>query len=498
MKKKKRKKLNVSIPGKVADTYIQGKFLYDGMSMLRRFNANWFSWEEGKYGQVSDECFRASLRSWMNTYRLVKYGLGGELVNACCTIRVVAEVVDAVIPSTILETEDTSFFWLDEDKAICKPASVITFKNGLYNVENNKLYKHTPNWFSTSVLPFEFDKSARCPRWLSWLNTTCNNDKDWIRCLQLWFGYNLVPDTSGQRFAHFYGPPRSGKGTATRVLSAVLGRWNCSNPTLTQLGSGSFGLAPLVGKLAALISDALIGRSVDSKVVLEILSTVIGEDLVDVGRKFLPTLNGVKLNTRFTITSNEPLKWPDPTNKLVARSLVFPFIRTFVGKEDAKIEVGIMEELPGIANWAIRGLMKLRNGSKLTAPKSGLATQKIFSDLDSPILLFCSVCLKLTSETDKHSSKMSGVPADAIHDIWMIWSREEGRPTKGQTRTYVRSLMITAMPLIKLKKRGPRGKQVLCYTGVKLTTEGKRLYKTARKRRKNMYDFKKQVGLRAE
>ena len=57
------------------------------------------------------------------------------------------------------------------------------------------------------------------------------------------------------------GPTRGGKGAIARVLGALVGRENVAGPTLSSLG-GDFGLAPLIGKPLAVISDArLNGRN---------------------------------------------------------------------------------------------------------------------------------------------------------------------------------------------------------------------------------------------
>jgi len=357
-----------------------------------------------------------------------------------------------------------------------------------------KLYSHTPNWFTTSVLPFDFDRSAKCPRWKKWMGKISGKDKDWQECLQLWFGYMLSPDTSRQRFAHFFGPPRTGKGTATRVLSGILGKWNCGSPSLTQL-AGTFALGSMLGKLAAIVPDAVIGRSVDSKAVMETLSSVIGEDLVDVNRKYMATTSGIRMKIRFTITSNEPLKWPDPTNKLSGRSLVFPFVYSYAGKEDPSIEKRIMKELPGITNWALRGLRKLKAGASLREPLAGKEKHRLFGDLDSPIKLFCRKCLVETDKLLEHSKKIIGVRVDHVHSVWMTWSRKEGRPTKGQTRTYVRSLILNAFPQIKVKRRGKRYEQEPCYIGLELTKEGKILLKKTERRSKSVGALGRSLGL---
>ncbi len=496
--KKKRKvpiELNISESRDAARIFLAARCRKGKYNRLLRFNEIWYFWKKEKYEVLTDEFFVTILDKWLGRQELYKYGRDGSLVSAVCSERTIKEILGRIITEVIYKGEGTDFFWLSEEEAYADSNRIIAFENGLFVVGENRLRSHTPNWFSTKVLPYSYFKEAKCPAWLSWLDDISGEDKDWVDCLQLWFGYNLVSDTSRQRFAHFYGPPRSGKGTATRVLSSILGRWNCANPTLHQLGNGQFGLAPLMGKLAAIVPDALIGRSADSKRILEALSTIIGEDQVDISRKYLSMLTGVKLNVRFTITSNEPLKWPDPTNKLAARSLLFPFVKSFVGKEDPSIEVEIMKELPGIANWALTGLKKLNDGAVLQTPKTGVARGKILSALDSPLYTFCDTCFQSTSKTEKHSKKIVGIPVTLLHKIWLAWNREEGRPVKGQTRTYVKSLMMTARPEVLIKKRGERGRQEPCYVGITLTEEGKRLLRLVKGRRRTVMGFKKGLGL---
>ena len=495
--KKKRKKLELLVaePDTMAGAYLLRKYRTKLKELrLIRFNERWMIWKKVRYEIISDEFFRAISRSWLVKQHLKRYSRSGELVDAVCSIRIVNEVLDALIAMVALSTEETGFFWIDEDKALASSESIVTFENGILDVSRMRLLKHTPNWFATSILPYSFDPKAKCRAWKHWLKTISGDDKDWQQCLQLWFGYVLSPDTSRQRFAHFFGPPRTGKGTATRILGAILGRWNCASPTLTQLGNSPFALGSMVGKLAAMIPDAVIGRSVDSKAVMEILSSVIGEDLVDVNRKYMPTLSAVHMKVRFTVTSNEPLKWPDPTNKLSARCIVFPFINTYAGKEDPEIEKKLMAELPGIANWALAGLRKLKAGQALREPICGREKHKLFSDLDSPILLFSRRCLIETDNVSK-SGRTVGIPVSHIHKIWMSWSREEGRSTKGQTRTYVRSLILNVFPHILVKRRGKRNRQEPHYIGLRLTKEGNRILRQAERRRRSVGDFKKSLGL---
>src|SRR5206468_2564202 len=131
--------------------------------------------------------------------------------------------------------------------------------NGLFNLRTGRLSKHTPQFFSNVLLPFSFDRNAPRPtRWLSFVDELFDDDKESIETLQEVAGYFLKPDTSLQKIFVIVGPPRSGKGTAARVITGLLGRENVASLTLASFQS-NFGLQSLIGKSLAIISDARLG-----------------------------------------------------------------------------------------------------------------------------------------------------------------------------------------------------------------------------------------------
>ena len=125
----------------------------------------------------------------------------------------------------------------------------------------------------------------------------------------------LTPDTSHQKIAMLIGPKRSGKGTIARMLRAMVGPTNVANPTFASL-STNFGLAPLIGKPAAIITDARLSAKTDASVLIERLLSISGEDAQTIDRKHMQALT-VKLPTRFTIISNEQPRLPDTSGAMV-------------------------------------------------------------------------------------------------------------------------------------------------------------------------------------
>ena len=170
--------------------------------------------------------------------------------------------------------------------------------------------------------------------------------------LQEWFGYCLTGDTSQQKMMLMVGPKRSGKGTIARVLTRLIGNGNVSGPTTSSL-AGPFGLQPLIGKTLAIVSDARFhGENIAT--VVERLLCISGEDTLTVDRKHTTSVT-MKLPTRFMFLTNEFPRLNDASGALAGRFVILRLTQSFYGKEDTGLTDRLLNELPGILNWAIEG-----------------------------------------------------------------------------------------------------------------------------------------------
>ena len=125
----------------------------------------------------------------------------------------------------------------------------------------------------------------------------------------------LLPDArhAQQKIVEIIGPPASGKSTVARVLTQVLGRANVASPSIRDL-SNNFGLWGLLDKKLAIIPDAVLPRPCPA--LEEVLKSVSGEDAVDIHRKGLPPLTGIRLGVRLMVLANELPAFQDPSGAL--------------------------------------------------------------------------------------------------------------------------------------------------------------------------------------
>ena len=215
-------------------------------------------------------------------------------------------------------------------------------------------------------VPFAYDPDAPPPhKWLAFLDELWPQEPDAIDVLGEWFGYVVSGRLDLHKILLTVGPTRGGKGVIARVLSAMIGKRNVCGPTLNSLG-GDFGLAPLIGKSLAVISDArFVGKN--SNVVVERLLSISGEDTLTVNIKYREQWNG-KLPCRLHVISNELPRLGDASTAVVGRIVLLPLSRSWLGKENHALEPELCAELPGILNWALAGLERLtfNNGNRFT------------------------------------------------------------------------------------------------------------------------------------
>ncbi len=338
------------------------------------------------------------------------------------------------------------------------PREVIPLANGLLRIEDRTLLPSTPRLFVPYCLPFDYSLEVTAPvEWLRFLASIWPDDLESIHCLQEWLGLLLTADTSFQRALMIIGPKRSGKGTIGRVIIRLLGAGNVASPTLTSLGQ-PFGLQVLIGKTAALISDARLGGRADIASISENLLRITGEDEVSVDRKF-QTAYTARLLARIVVFANEVPVFRDASSALPSRFVILRTTRSFFGEEDLHLEGKLTAELPGILAWALAGLQRLRARGRFVQPKASSDALAIMEDLASPISAFLRECCV--------QDPAATVPVRDMYAAWCEWCREHGRDRPGTEQTFGRDIAAAA-PAVRMFRPRINGQRPRHYSGLRL------------------------------
>jgi putative DNA primase/helicase len=447
-------------PRTLAVAYLGEMHFRDEVLTLRYWRRDFYRWQGGAYKPIEAEELRAHLWRYLDTLRVRK---GIKSLPLKPTSRDVNGALDAMAGECQVFTDQMPA-WLDGQRPAA--TDVVAFENGLMDVgkyvrtRNALLLPPTPLWFSRTVLPYKFTPEAHCKRWLTFLNEVLDDDADRVRLLQQWFGYCLTSDTSQQKMMLIVGPPRSGKGTITRMLERLSGKDNCATPSLSTLGE-RFGLTTLLGKTVALCSDAHLGREKDTTGILETLKNIIGEDSRDVDRKNRDPLSGVRLGTRFTVAVNEMPRLTDASAAMVPRLLVLPMHNSYVGKEDRTLDIKLAIETPGVLLWALDGLRELRADGQFVEPMMSVQEIRDFERLSSPLKAFVEDCCE--------TGLLRSVLIEALYGAYKKWCEQMN--SKPMNLANFGTKLRAAAPSVGRTRLREGGQRVYSYEGIDLKPE---------------------------
>jgi putative DNA primase/helicase len=449
--------LSPSTPFDSARQLIRRRYTQASGRAIQHQQGVFYTWNGTHYTETSQDEIRAFVYELLDSARRLDRNSNPIPFNP--NRAKVGNVVEALAAASQLSESHRPPTWLNGERHF-RPTDIFACSNGLLHLPTRSLLPHTPSYFSVNAVEYPYDPKAREPTvWLAFLKSLWPTDSESIEALQELFGLLLTPNTIHQKAFLLVGPKRSGKGTIARVLTTLLGRENVAGPTLSSLAQ-NFGLAPLVGKPLAIISDARLGGRTDGQVIVERLLSITGEDWLTVDRKFLPAWNG-QLPTRFLILSNELPKLGDASGAITSRFVVLRLIQSFYGQEDLSLTAKLLEEVPGIFLWAIAGRDRLAARGHFVQPASARQAAKEMSDLASPVGAF----VRERCIVGRHI----GVRCEILFDAWTDWCEEQHHDHKGTIQIFGRDLRAVVPDLEVTQPRDPStGERLRYYQGVGL------------------------------
>lgn len=448
---------NPADPMPTARSLIGDKFSTDeGTRTIHHHDGNFWVWDQSRYVETPDAAIRTEVYAY--TEPAFRYQ-GKQLPPFQPTRSKVENIADALKALVYLPHQIRPPAWLDNDDTKPDPVEIVPFRNGLLHLPSMKLLPPSPMFFGLNALEFDFQTDAPRPeQWLKFLYELWPDDPESITTLQEWFGYLLTPDTRQQKILMVVGPKRGGKGTIGTVLANLLGEVNVAGPTLASLAS-NFGLQGLLGKTAAIISDARLSGRPDQAVVVERLLSISGEDLITIDRKHRDPVPAVRLPVRFVLMSNELPRLHDSSGTLASRFIILKLDRSWFGKEDTSLIDRLLREFPGIFIWAADGWRALQDRGRFIQPATGAELTEQLEDLSSPVREFLTdLCVVKPGLR---------VLSDVLFSSWNWWAEQYGIKDAGTAASFGRDLRA-AEPAIRRRRTGETHQRRVFYEGITL------------------------------
>ena len=348
--------------------------------------------------------------------------------------------------------------WLGKD---VERANLVAVENGLLDVDAaiagtaDALRPHSPLWFAETCLPYPFDPTADCPLWRQVLDGNTGGDYQMQAVLQEFAGYLLTPDTDEQKFLMLHGEGKTGKSSALAALIALLGRENVSSVALERFGE-RFALAGMMGKLANVAAE--IGE-VD-KVAEGHLKSLTSGDQMEFERKYLDSTFAVP-TARLVFSTNNLPRFTDRSGGLWRRMILMPFNRVIPPGErirglDKAAWWSRSDEMPGVLNWALAGLKRLRQQGEFTVCEASDKAVAVYREESNPAAVFL--------REHYREAALGEVPTGTIYGHYSTWCEANGY--RALSEGSFGKEVARAFPSAQKERRRTDGVRVAIYAGV--------------------------------
>lgn len=246
------------------------------------------------------------------------------------------------------------------------PQSRIPLRNGVLNLENNQLARHSPDNYFRGVVAVDYVPEATCPQWEALLGRQVNSDD--ADLLQRILGLILLADNRAQVMTLFYGAAGSGKGTIARLFIELIGQANTGTLRTSKLAD-RFEMGRHQHKLLLYGPD--VNEDFLSNEGAALLKAITGEDPISPEFKnsnMTPAARPIRASVM--VTANSRLRIRFQGDKEAWRRRLIPISFEKEVPEDERVP-GLSQKLldqegPGILNWGLEGVRRLiADGGKI-------------------------------------------------------------------------------------------------------------------------------------
>jgi len=297
---------------------------------------------------------------------------------------------------------------------------LLNVENGMLDLVSGTLKPHDPIYMSSAQLPIPWEPEAKAPTYERWLEMVI---PDQIDDLEEVASTMLDPSRTPSKALFAFGPSKSGKSTFIRLIQALAGQANQSAVTLHALAENRFAAASVYGKILNASSDLSSAEVTD----LSLFKMMTGDDLIMGEEKFASPF-AFRNRALFAFCANELPTVGETSRAYLERIKPFRFGNSFAGHEDPLIEVGMMNELPGILVRLVTAWQRMhdRGGYSPTLPE----VREAFEVGSNRVRQWISDEMEVAETGGKTVVATShGTTASELHRIFTAWTEvQKSRP----------------------------------------------------------------------
>ena len=225
----------------------------------------------------------------------------------------------------------------------------VCFLNGVLELESRELLEHSPKYFFTSQLPFEWQPKAPNPQLvIDWLLESVGGHHDQVELIRAYANAIILGRYNLQRFLELIGPGGSGKSTLIRLFTAMVGNESVYSTQLKELETNRFETANLFGKKLVVINDAEKWHSDIST-----LKNITGGDKVKFEEKNKQSDVNFVFCGMVVIAANQHTGSNDYSSAIQRRRITVEFDHVVAADKRRDLDSEFEPLLPSVVRWAL-------------------------------------------------------------------------------------------------------------------------------------------------
>lgn len=268
----------------------------------------------------------------------------------------------AAVGTSKLPKDVYAFLLMEPEIAIDEASpdeKLLTFYNGLLDLDTGKLSPHDPQKFTTFCLNCYLltpDVPAICPAFERFLSDITGGDMAIITRIWEIIGYCLTQDIQGKVMFVFQGVPNSGKSLLSDLISSFFPSNKVSALDIHALRQ-QFAMSELEGK-ALCISPDLPNAPLDTASVSN-LKKLTGRDVVSADKKY-SARKQFKFTGKIIAVTNYPLLTTRRDDAFEERVVAVPFLYSVAPNRRKDLLPHLLQERSAIAKKALAAYFELR------------------------------------------------------------------------------------------------------------------------------------------
>ncbi|WP_296557138.1 phage/plasmid primase, P4 family [uncultured Acetobacterium sp.] len=344
---------------------------------------------------------------------------------------------------------------------------MICLKNGMLKIHKDgkvELLAHSPDYFALNRLDISYDPTAKCLKFDRFITECFKNLEPEDRRLTIqaqkeWFGYGIVPGNEMHKMGLLLGLPRTGKGVMLSVYSKLLGQGNISNIPLSELHK-PINSIQLLNHLANVSPEFNENERFNEA----FIKSATGEDGIS-GKDHYKKAESFVNQCKLMGSANYLPRYFEKSGALEKRLLLFPFDNQIPDDEqNIELKEELLEELPGILNFAIEGRICLFDRGRFIESPSMLKLKKKAREKNNLVLQWFN--------DEKRESLLPGQeyePLKLMIDEFRIYCVEEGIKTVPKRSSIVTELK--RIPGLRIEKKSKPNQECVFFEWEKLGVE---------------------------